>query len=872
MRGLPAGPLQLQALAGNAAVARLIAGTAGQVGSAAAAGMEATASAAALEASARAAPNREVSSQVPHPSTPPDPRRSADTTDRPSQQLTSTVVQRGILDDVAGGVASIAGGARDSVLQTLAGWARRMPGYELLCTILGRDVVAGTPVPRSAAAIISGFLGLMPRGEELRQQLQQSGAIDRAGAWFEQEVPKLGLTWDLLRGLFSRAWDALSATDLLDPEGAWQRISRIFGPPLARLRDFAVGAVTKVAEFVFEGAMSMAGGLGTQVMGIIRQAGGVFNQILRDPVGFAGNLVAAVRGGLGAFLSNVGTHLRNGLIGWLTGSLGGIIRLPAQFDLRGILGMAMEFLGLTWQNIRTRIAALIGERTLGLLERGAGIVADVARNGISAITARIAQFTSGLVDTVLGGIRDWVTNSVVGAAITRLLSMFNPAGAVIQAIIAVYNTIQFFIERAQQLGALANSVFTSIGAIAAGSIGNAVNSVEQALGRAVPVVLGFLARLIGLGDVATPVRNVMTRVQGVINAAIDRVVGWIAGMARRVTSAANGARAGRPTGEPMTPPARGATNSRTPIDRTFSMSAVAHHLRFQPPDRLVMASWEGDLLSKIDNRLRVAVADRDEVQDLQRIRGAAEELLRIAPNTPQIQIDRRMNAIIRMLATYGADYRQSDLDRSLPAPTSLPESSALQTELRACGVRQDLISRIISNLSISGRSLIAVILGQRLRNVHNYRTVLSQLSTVGGIGAAAMAMNEALRLLDASGSGARIEFERQGYGTSASSRYYDVDLSTVDAAGRMSTAYQMKGIYLNAFPNQLASAARQLANAPARRRAIIIDVIDATSSQFDRHPNSRDALTGFQTRFPDYALRIGFNAGAPKFINWGGLP
>ena len=103
---------------------------------------------------------------------------------------------------------------------------------------------------------------------------------------------------------------------------------------------------------------------------------------------------------------------------------------------------------------------MIGDRALGMLERGAGIVADVARNGISAITGRIAEFTSGLVDTVLGGIRDWVTNSVVGAAITRLLSMFNPAGAVIQAIIAVYNTIRFFIERAQQLGALANSIFT----------------------------------------------------------------------------------------------------------------------------------------------------------------------------------------------------------------------------------------------------------------------------------------------------------------------------------------------------------------------------------------------------------------------------
>lgn len=546
IEGPPAAALHLQMLAGNAAVARLVAGTPGAVGSTAGPDAGSPANGPATES----APGSVGLSLTPIPARGAQADRgpSAAADGRPAQ-VPGATVQRGILDDVAGGVASIAGGARDSVLQTLAGWARRMPGYELLCTILGRDVVAGTPVPRSAAAIISGFLGIMPRGEELRQQLQQSGAIDRAGAWFEQEVPKLGLTWDLLRGLFSRAWDALSATDLLDPEGAWERISRIFGPPLARLRDFAVGAVTKVAEFVFEGAMSMAGGLGTQVMGIIRQAGDVFHQILRDPVGFAGNLVAAVRGGLGAFLSNVGTHLRNGLIGWLTGSLGGLIRLPAQFDLRGILGMAMEFLGLTWQNIRTRIAALIGERALGLLERGAGIVADVARNGISAITARIAQFTSGLVDTVLGGIRDWVTNSVVGAAITRLLSMFNPAGAVIQAIIAVYNTIQFFIERAQQLGALANSVFTSIGAIAAGSIGNAVNAVEQALGRAVPVVLGFLARLIGLGDIATPVRNVMTRVRGVIDSAIDRVVGWIAGMARRVRGALSGRSARQGAGQ-----------------------------------------------------------------------------------------------------------------------------------------------------------------------------------------------------------------------------------------------------------------------------------------------------------------------------------
>ncbi len=449
-------------------------------------------------------------------------------------------VQRGLLDDIAGGVASLAGGLRDRVLGTIVGYARRLPGYELLCVALGRDPVAGTPVTRSAAAVIRGVLALIPRGDELRQQLEESGAIQRAGAWFDEQIPQLGLTWEAISGLFRRAWDSLSAGDLLDPAGAWQRIAGIFGPTLARLRDFAVVGGRKIMEFVFEGAMAMAGGLGQQVMGIIRRAGDVFNQILRDPIAFGRNLIEAVRGGLGQFLSNIGTHLRNGLIGWLTGAIRGAIRIPAEFNLRGILGMAMEFLGLTWANVRTRIVTVIGERAMGLLERGVDVVRDVAQNGISALTGRISQFVSGLVETVIGGIREWVTNSVVGAAITRLISMFNPAGAVIQAIIAIYNTVKFFIERAQQLGALANSIFDSIAAIASGGVGSAKNAVEQALGRAVPVVLGFLSRLIGLGDVATPVRNVMTRVQGVISSAIDRVVGWIAGMARRVGGAMRG--------------------------------------------------------------------------------------------------------------------------------------------------------------------------------------------------------------------------------------------------------------------------------------------------------------------------------------------
>jgi hypothetical protein len=448
------------------------------------------------------------------------------------------VAQRGILDSVtsavSGAVDSASAGLRSRVLDTMAGWARRMPGYGALCLAVGRDVITQQPVARDAAGIIGAIVGLIPGGAAVWENLRQSGAVARAGEWISTELTRLNLTWDAVRSLFSRAWNAVSASDLLEPEALWQRLSGLFGEPIVRLREFASAAGGKLMEFVFEGVLTTAGGAGAQVMAAVRNAGDVIGTIVRNPIGFAGNLVAAVRGGFGQFAGNILTHLRTGLIGWLTGALRGAVQLPQRFDLGGILTMVTSMLGLTWDWLRQRLVRTLGERVVRTVETAVDWVRTLVTNGFGGIVNRLGDMVGGLVETVIGGIRDWVANTVVGAAITRLISMFNPAGAVIQAILAVYNTVKFFGERAQQLGALAESLLGSIAAIAGGNIANAARAVEQALGRTIPVVLGFLARLIGLGDVATPVRNVINRIRGMIDAAVDRVVGWISAAARRL--------------------------------------------------------------------------------------------------------------------------------------------------------------------------------------------------------------------------------------------------------------------------------------------------------------------------------------------------
>jgi hypothetical protein len=52
--------------------------------------------------------------------------------------------------------------------------------------------------------------------------------------------------------------------------------------------------------------------------------------------------------------------------------------------------------------------------------------------------------------------------------VNKLVTMFSPVGAIIQGIITIYNTITFFIERAQQIATVAEA--ESVGRIAAGDI------------------------------------------------------------------------------------------------------------------------------------------------------------------------------------------------------------------------------------------------------------------------------------------------------------------------------------------------------------------------------------------------------------------
>jgi hypothetical protein len=429
-----------------------------------------------------------------------------------------------------------------AVLGKLAEWAKKIPGYGLVRVILGKDPFTDEVVPRTAKNFVRAFLELVPGGAAIFENLEKAGTIDRTVAWLDQEIAKLDLTWQKIKGLFARAWDALVVRDLLNIFGLIEKIRAIFEDPAKRVIAFTVAVGKKVLEFIFEGAMFLAGPMGQQIVRIVQKAGAAFNTIVADPVAFLGNLLRAVKMGFQQFSARILQHLKEGLIAWLVGSLEGAgLKLPAKWDLAGVLSLVLQILGLTWEKMRAKLVKIVGEPRMQMLEKAFEFITLIVTKGLAAAWAKILESIGNFWDTVIGGIRDWAISKIVTAAVAKLATMFNPVGAVIQAIITIYNTVAFFVERIKQILALVEAVVDSIANIAAGKLSAAADYVEKSMARTIPVILGFLSRLIGLGDVSGAFRKVITAIQAKVEQAIDKVIAWVVEKAKALFAKAKAA-------------------------------------------------------------------------------------------------------------------------------------------------------------------------------------------------------------------------------------------------------------------------------------------------------------------------------------------
>jgi Domain of unknown function (DUF4157) len=429
---------------------------------------------------------------------------------------------------------------RETLLRPLDNTIKDIPGWTLITALIGTNPLTGESVPRTATNILRGVAAFIPGGEEKFNQLVESRALERAYQWFITETTARNLTWPRIRDTFTRAWDTLQASDILHPIDTFRRLAGIFSPLLRDLVSFCGAALLKLLEFIFEAVM---GAGGADVLAIIKRAQQSFTLIIQNPVGFLSNLLRGIGQGVRQFMTRIATHLQQGVIRWLTGPVARAgIQMPAQWDAKGILFFVLQILGLTYSNIRGKLVRLMGERTVGMLETGFQLVQEIREKGfVEAMKDRISEFFGNFRDMILGRIKSFIQERIVTAGITQLLSLLSPVGAVIQAIIKTYTTIKFFIDKIQQILAFVRSVVDSVHRLATGDVSGAANFIEGSIAQTIPIVLDFLARFIGLGDVGAHVQRTIGAVRGWVDQKLDLGVDWIKRQFQRLMAAGSAA-------------------------------------------------------------------------------------------------------------------------------------------------------------------------------------------------------------------------------------------------------------------------------------------------------------------------------------------
>jgi hypothetical protein len=298
------------------------------------------------------------------------------------------------------------------------------------------------------------------------------------------------------------------------------------------------GLVDK-AKDTMGNVVSMMGEMREQLQSALASAAGAVMTILKDPIGFLGNLIDAVGQGLNNFAGNILTHLKNGFIEWLTGAVSAAnIKMPASLDGPGILSLVMQVLGLTYEHIRGQIVKALGpkgEELISALEQSWEVLQIVATEGLAGLWQFVQQFIGDIKAMVIDAIQSMIAQEVIQAGIKFLVKMLGgPAGAFIQAVEGIVALVSWFAENASKMASLAAAVLNSVSAIASGAICEAASFVENSLAKALPMAIGFLADLMGLGDIADRVQGIIKKAQQPINSAVEWVVKKARAMAKKI--------------------------------------------------------------------------------------------------------------------------------------------------------------------------------------------------------------------------------------------------------------------------------------------------------------------------------------------------
>ncbi|MGB1206173.1 MAG: DNA/RNA non-specific endonuclease [Chitinophagales bacterium] len=389
--------------------------------------------------------------------------------------------------------------------------------FTQIAEVISNDLNAAKMAIANGRQQIKEYVQSLPN--EL-QEIGQQAATDISAKFDELEQNIDAKQNELINSLAQKYQENLDQVDAKIDE-----MKAANGGLVAKAFDAVAGVIQTILE------------LKNMLMGVLQRAASAIEAIIKDPIGFLSNLINGLKMGFTNFMNNIGAHLKKGIIGWLFGALAGAgLQLPEKFDLKGILSIILQTLGLTYDNVRGKAVKMFGEETVERLEKTAEIFKIMMTEGVAGIWNFIKDKLTSVKETVMSAVTRMVGEEIVKAGITWILSMLNPASAFIKACKAIYDVVMFFVNRASQIMSLINAVMEAIVSVASGSANAAATAIENALSRALPVAISFLASLLGLGNISEKIKGILKRIQAPINKAIE----WVLNLAKKAIGAVKG--------------------------------------------------------------------------------------------------------------------------------------------------------------------------------------------------------------------------------------------------------------------------------------------------------------------------------------------
>ena len=206
-----------------------------------------------------------------------------------------------------------------------------------------------------------------------------------------------------------------------------------------------------------------------------------------------------------------------------------------------LFDLTAQILPLTYETFRKVAVKVWGKAAVELLETGAAaaekgleIVQIVREKRLAGLWELIQASLSSLVEELIQKVKKTVLFAAIDKALAFIACLFTPVGAFIKAAQAIYRGIRFLMDNIDRITEIVDAFLTSVELAVAGNTDAIAQKIVNALRGFIVVGIDFLAKLLGLGDLAGKVHKILNAIRAPFERAVEAVLKGLTTLVRAV--------------------------------------------------------------------------------------------------------------------------------------------------------------------------------------------------------------------------------------------------------------------------------------------------------------------------------------------------